>query len=161
MRNLFIPPLQSEIILAEPWNFTLYPEDRNSSLVKEMFPAIEPERVYVPYGNYYFISKKGNEDLRRITNGESLSNFQDRNNALNDCRARREEFISSLEENVDIFKTINCTLEAGTKLVVDRIFIRRGSKDYDSVTFWIKKNNKRVARFWAKLDEVNQIKLED
>lgn len=52
-------------------------------------------------------------------------------------------------------------LSRGTVLVVDRIYIRRGAKDYDSVTFKLMSTPvpgfpKRV-RFWAKLDDVNRM----
>lgn len=54
------------------------------------------------------------------------------------------------------------TLPAGTKLMVDRIYIRRPFKDFDSVTFRIEKDgcpDKAFCsvRFWAKLRDVNKI----
>jgi hypothetical protein len=42
------------------------------------------------------------------------------------------------------------TFNAGTKLIVDRIYIRKGAKDYSSMTFRYGK-----LRFWAKLHDVN------
>jgi hypothetical protein len=51
------------------------------------------------------------------------------------------------------------TLPAGTILNVNRIYIRNGCKDFDSVTFSIKKcpDKKLKGRFWAKLGDVNKI----
>lgn len=51
------------------------------------------------------------------------------------------------------------TLPAGTVLSVARIYIRNGKKDFDSITFTVKScpEKKYKGRFWAKLDEVNEI----
>jgi len=46
-------------------------------------------------------------------------------------------------------------LKAGTILEVDRIYIRKGAEDFSSVTFKIRGN--KVLRFWAKLQDVNNI----
>ena len=49
-------------------------------------------------------------------------------------------------------------LGKGTRVKVDRIYIRKGTKDkkkYDSVTFWVKSGPYKGARFWAKLMDVN------
>lgn len=55
------------------------------------------------------------------------------------------------------------TMDIGTELTVDRIFIRQGSHTYDSVTFRVKLKHMgvmRPARFWAKLADVNNIHYE-
>lgn len=52
------------------------------------------------------------------------------------------------------------TLPAGTVLKVDRIYIRKGVRDFDSVTFYMKGEKKKI-RFWAKLPEVNKIIIKD
>lgn len=54
------------------------------------------------------------------------------------------------------------TLPKGTILKVNRIYIRQGKSDYDSITFTIAKKNvpelpKLSGRFWAKLRDVNSI----
>lgn len=51
----------------------------------------------------------------------------------------------------------NITLPADTILRVDRIYIRKGNKEYSSMSFWIKNGEYKGARFWAKLEECNQI----
>jgi hypothetical protein len=53
------------------------------------------------------------------------------------------------------------TLEKGTNLVVDRIFIRQGAENYNSVSFRGDVSHMgviRKVRFWAKLADVNKIK---
>lgn len=57
------------------------------------------------------------------------------------------------------------TFPAGTKLKVDRIYIRGQSREFDSVTFRLRKGehacDKQVyGRFWAKLGDVNRIHCE-
>ncbi len=51
------------------------------------------------------------------------------------------------------------TIPKGTKLRVERVYIRAGSSsEFNSLTFStpLLKVNKRVLRFWAKLDDVHQ-----
>lgn len=63
-------------------------------------------------------------------------------------------------------------LPPSTVLTVDRIYIRKGASDYSSISFYLNQTthplfaktkgksifgNKGRARFWAKLDEVNEI----
>lgn len=55
----------------------------------------------------------------------------------------------------------SCTIPAGCKLRVDRIYIRRGKADYDSLTFWAQGLSKKRVRFWAKLAEVNRMLVTD
>lgn len=75
--------------------------------------------------------------------------------------------VSDEEYRYDSTKT-RVTLPAGSKLKVDRIFIRKGAGDYDSMTFWLVDcPNKAWApkkvggtattrlRFWVKLDDAN------
>lgn len=57
------------------------------------------------------------------------------------------------------------TIPAGAELKIERIFIRKGSSEYNSVTFFWQKQSipaaKKGIRFWAKLDCVNKIEFED
>lgn len=62
--------------------------------------------------------------------------------------------------------TINATLPKGTILRVDRIYIRKGAKDFDSLTFYapgIKTQHQtqmKSLRFFASLDDVNNMVVE-
>lgn len=110
MKNLFIPPLGTELELAEDWTFDLYGESRNWDFF---------ERMGLDYPDH---------DV----------NWEPR------C--------------------IETTLPAGSILKIDRIYIRKGQKDFDSVTFFLtfcrgKKVTK--ARFWVKLEDANKIILKD
>lgn len=54
------------------------------------------------------------------------------------------------------------SIPKGTELVVDRVYIRRGLREFSSITFHVKSSplkelNKKGIRFWAKLNDVNNI----
>ena len=59
---------------------------------------------------------------------------------------------------------VSITLPKGTVLSIDRIYVRRGKSEYDSLTFNListthnKLQVKGRKRFWAKLADVNSIK---
>jgi hypothetical protein len=63
---------------------------------------------------------------------------------------------------------VQATLPAGTLLTIDRYYIRQGAADFDSVTFMLPSQplpgyafgKKRSARFWVKLEDVNEIDFE-
>jgi hypothetical protein len=64
-------------------------------------------------------------------------------------------------------KHIKVTIPAGSILTIDRIYLRKGAAEFDSVTFIL--NGAKLAgkvgaqsrvRFWVKLDDVNSGKLE-
>ncbi len=65
-------------------------------------------------------------------------------------------------------KPVRVTLPAGTELGIDRIYIRRGNKEFDSITFnllgvptqKLQYGAKMRVRFWAKLAAVNTIEFE-
>lgn len=62
----------------------------------------------------------------------------------------------------------NVVLPKGTVLKIERIYIRKGNDDFDSITFTcpeIKvvvpgRTTRRAVRFWVKLDDANNIQFE-
>lgn len=52
------------------------------------------------------------------------------------------------------------TWPAGTVLSIDRIYIKNGLTDYNSVTFRLVDKKRKGIRFWAKLDDVNKLQFE-
>lgn len=122
-RQLFIPTIGSVLTLAQPWDFQLYNEQRNETLM-----------TY-----------------------------------LGDSR--------TIEYGADI-KGIPMSLPAGMTLRLDRIYIRKGLNDFDSLSFmlvgaqaetgslWMRnrleqgaiaKLPKRPVRFWVKLEDANKL----
>ena len=62
------------------------------------------------------------------------------------------------------FNTVSVTLTPGDILTVSRIFIRKGSKDYDSVTFAgqiLIDGVVRRVRFWAHLADANKLEVDN
>lgn len=57
--------------------------------------------------------------------------------------------------------TVEVTIPKNSILKIDRIYIRKGNKDYSSVTFYVKTfgGEKGKGRFWAKLADVNTIQF--
>ena len=76
------------------------------------------------------------------------------------------------------YGAIPCTIPAGAVLKIDRVYIRKGMKEFSSITFLWKgeslpakleqyweggetyKVPRRPIRFWAKLSDVNNIEFE-
>lgn len=136
--KMYIPELGDSIRLTADWEFSLYNEDRNTSLMKRMGDTRQC--------GYYW---------RKDVAG------------------------------------IPCVIPAGAELKIDRIYIRKGQDDFNSITFlWVgesipaheeeimshvwqpdgtgvyqptgkyRKIPKKPIRFWAKMADVNKIEFE-
>lgn len=65
-------------------------------------------------------------------------------------------FYSGSSESTEV------TLPKGTVIKVDRIYVKKGISEYDSVTVYASiAGEKRKRRFWVKLNDFNQIEGED
>lgn len=91
-------------------------------------------------------------------------------------REKRENGEISWEDFWSLEYSEPLTLPRGTRLRVDRVYIRKGASDFSSVTFRIMSCPLKFLtlekdggtfpkyqhrRFWAKLDDVNKIEFED
>lgn len=114
--TLFVPPLGTRLVLMQPWDFKLYNEQRNATLMAML------------------------GDTRKFSYDP---------------------------------EPINATLPPGTELIIDRYYIKHGMSDFDSVSFriagvsavaktyaWDTKTSRRQVRFWAKLEDVNTLRVE-
>lgn len=114
--TLFVPPLGTRLVLMQPWDFKLYNEQRNATLMALL------------------------GDTRKFSYDP---------------------------------EPINATLPPGTELIIDRYYIKNGMSDFDSVSFriagvcavaqtysWDPKPSRRQVRFWAKLEDVNTLRVE-
>lgn len=155
MRTLFVPTIGTELILAQDWTFKIVNEYRNESLCA-FLGILKLNDAGVP--GRFPLGANPKERYEPADTGDT------------------------------------CTIPKGSKLKVDRIYIRKGGvdmKNFDSVTFlWIgaktkPRVEKRVAyeisivasthtrkeipydqkvpargvRFFAKLDDVNRMKI--
>lgn len=110
--QFLIPDIGTVVKLEADWQFRLYSEGRNETLLK-------------------FI-------------GKGLTGWDQR-----------------LKEHL-------LTIRAGSELSVDRVYVRKGVGAYSSITFHLRKNGviqfggkeiKAKGRFWAKLSDVNKMKV--
>jgi hypothetical protein len=109
--KLQIPDIGDKITLSKDWEFDLYKEYRNASL------------LLVATGKKY-----------------------------EQCYG------------VSTNKSVKYTIPKGTVLVVNRVYIRNGAKDFSSITFKIEYSPNKTLnkkRFWSKLIDVNNIYYND
>jgi hypothetical protein len=156
--KLFIPALGTELTLQEPWAFTVYQESRNSSLISLL--TLKPSKPTAA-----FKKAKAAEWATQVAN---YPRWYGRAATADD---EQRYFESYWRQTMEGKKLGTHTFPAKTVLIVDRIYIRQGQDDFDSVTFRAKyyhsseqtgfgKKGKMV-RFWAKLDDVNTMQVED
>ncbi|CAG9229294.1 hypothetical protein [Burkholderia vietnamiensis] len=151
MPRLHIPRLGTELILASDWTFRLFHEHRNSSLQSAIGLADPFSRLEDPWGSTPAERRSALEK----------SQWREADGSLGSTKGCY--FSGDLQHPV--------TIPAGALMTIDRIFIRKGAADFDSVTFWLKAKSKPVTingrlvkksvRFWAKLDDVNAIEFEE
>jgi len=149
MIQLFIPHLGDELILTSDWTLRLFQEHRNDGFLAAL--GITRPSALLP-------------DFWQVTPAE-------RQAALDKSKWRLADG-SKCVESQHTYGNVQqiVTIPAGALLTIDRIFIRKGAANFDSVTFWLKakqrpvtvngKELKKSYRFWAKLDDVNDIEFE-
>ena len=149
--RVFIPTINTKLQLDQPWSFLLYQESRNQNFLDLLRPVIGdlPTVPVTPYIDHVY-----NEDLWFLEYVEYTE----------PQRRYDPRYVSSAPQ---------FTLPAGSIVAVDRIYVRQKAADFDSVTFkllstthpalmpyrrqepFAKSGRKIIARFWAKLDDVN------
>ena len=156
MPQLFVPNLGTIIQLTENWTFKLFFEHRNHTLIQAHCDK-KPDFSNITDAYDLKLKKKffgwnegdfaGHELLRHeepMTEEQLSSTYR----TYKSTNASRNAYLLA-------------TLPAGTQLVIDRIYIRRGVEAYNSVTFRTNKNcpekKFRSKRFWARLADVNKI----
>jgi len=119
------------------WTFKLYQEHRNQSLYEHIGKPLLPEHRRSYYDDYV------------------------------GGRKAIEDFHAGKTDQPPPLKSIEVTLPAGSILTIDRIYLRKGAGEFDSITFILngaklpgKKGALARVRFWVKLDDVNDGKLE-
>lgn len=63
-------------------------------------------------------------------------------------------------DELDKLKSMDVVLVAGTNIKLDRIYVRKGQKDYSSLSFHIVNGMFKGSRFWAKLSDCNNIEFD-
>lgn len=160
-QQLFIPSLGTIITLAEEWQFKLFFEHRNETLLKALcenpYPeAIDPKKI--TDGRYSWRCGKqywganpehheGSELLRYLEPLDEKE-LEDAHHTYRSTNSRREPYLL-------------VTMPAGQQLKFDRIYIRAGVTAYNSVTFRTTKigpdKKFHSKRFWVKLQDANNV----
>ena len=136
--RVFIPEIGTKLTLKKSWTFTVKNERRNSSFIKLVMDR-EVEYFGWPLGATHYDTIHYTQCV--YENGQKV-----------------REVPGESKLYRPIKRSVAWTLPKGTELIVDRIYVRQGNADFSSVTFKMKVG-KRVARFFAKLDEVNQMEV--
>ena len=127
--------------------------------MKMFIPPLGYELILTENWHFKLFFEYRNEKLLELNNWKAESYFIWKN-----LETDEEKNFHYRNENTipEEYRFINCILPEHTILKVDRIYIRKGAKDFDSVSFFadIPGQKKRV-RFWAKLDEVNNIEFSE
>ncbi|MFP3609249.1 hypothetical protein SB778_03930 [Paraburkholderia sp. SIMBA_050] len=149
MSRLHIPRLGTEIVLAEDWAFPLFDEYRNQNMQSAVGLRTPQQSV---------------DDFWQLSRG-------DRTALVSRTKWRLADGTLPDQSHEYSHMCHPLTIPAGALLTIDRIFIRKGAPDFDSVTFWLKAKQtpvtingralKRSVRFWAKLDDVNRIEVRE
>ena len=142
-QKLNIPNLGTLLVLAEDWTFRLYFERRNSS----MFDALGAKKSKA----FHWPKPEDFAESNLLVEYEPAMSKEELELSYRSYRA------TNSQEN----PFVRVTLPKGTQLKIDRIYIRRGSEAFNSVTFRTTKAcpDKRFAnkRFWTKLRDANAI----
>lgn len=152
--KMYIPEIGDKIRLTEDWSFRLFSESRNDALFKLL--NIKERGPFIAFKgkNFYFQCRKleglGTRCEWFASDGDMLASYP----------AAKQAVLHKQHKQEDPGTLV--TLKVGQVLGIDRIYIRKGAKDYSSVTFnyiGAPKGSGRI-RFWAKLDDVNNIIFE-
>ncbi len=148
--KLQIPSIGDKLKLKKNWSFTVWSERRNESLGRALglFGVINPDNTSwrVPH----WTGQASAPYMKTLPLGQQFLN----------------NYIGG-----DVIASGECILPKGTVLTVDRLYIRKGGQDFDSLSFLIHYSHDlkfvktdrpfvKNIRFWAKLDDCNNIEFE-
>lgn len=156
MAKIFIPPLGSVVRLEEEWRFPLHHERRNEKLMElaKLVPLFKQEHWGKHWRDIHIANRK-----RLI----EMSNW-----IFDGVDEHHPHAVNYAYWTGDWSHPFSFAED--TELKIDRIYLRQGQKDFDSVSFrsncWVSKISAPAARiprktksirFWAKLSDVNNI----
>lgn len=159
--KMFIPEIGTKIILTKDFNFNLFTEERNLTLWNHLGLEEKLKSLKENYMRIYNLIRREEFNIAKLLNLDRpiykiIQKFRDEN-------PDNEHVIKIKELYNELFDSefTNVTLEKGTVLIVDRIYIRKGASGWSSISFFVNEvvhnNKKGKLRFWAKLDDVNNI----
>lgn len=164
--TLYVPEIGDNLLLTRDWQFILHPERRNTSIANGLGLS--------EFSNYDTFRKR----IHGWYNLESVPNIPEFDWRRNGDYVYRKDWENSRNEWVNevskiLVSDLHIIFPTGTILKVDRVYIRKGAKDFSSITFHAKnleivngeftisnKKKPKSFRFWAKLSDCNTINFE-
>lgn len=175
--KIYIPDIGDQFILTKDWSFKLFAERRNSALAEYFNYYIHYCRDAVDWHTAeVFVDKSVLPEIRKkdwsviYPVHPGWGNRNDIEQYNKECREREQASPEFVQYGIDYKawedacatvgnNSVPITLPVGTKLKVDRIYIRKGASDFSSISFFAT-IDKKDYRFWAKLADVNTIEAD-
>lgn len=158
--KLFIPEIGTKLKLASDWTFRLFKESRNYDIWAALDLSNSPD-----YRTDLMRQAALDAELQELEGLDRSTMTREQHDRIAELRQiRRQQSYLSAE----------ICLPAETVLTVDRIYIRKGSSDYSSLSFHIHSTprpeltpirqggtyDRSRRRFWAKLEDVNRVEFQ-
>lgn len=160
--NIWIPEIGDLIGLDEDWTFSLHRENRNNDIINAL--DLRKQGAYADLLDRRDMMFASSTCEKEVT---SVAGYKWKQPVVADAALYKRAI--QLDRDVQDW-TWPILLPNGTVLRVDRIYVRKGSKDFSSLSFYIEESprialnpgvktgfKKGRLRFWARLDEVNQM----
>lgn len=167
--SFYVPEIGDRFTLIADWSFTLFGESRNVTLINLLGLNDEAERIKAQAELARLRKLAYEEVVTHIPVGgmfnTSSQTIPRRTHRVRDAQAQAEW--QKLQVKIHAWP-YEAVLPAGTELQLDRVYIRKGSKDFSSLTFYIVQTPlpilagtlKSGRRFWAKLPDCNRMEVE-
>jgi len=148
--KFYVPSIGDQIRLLEPWRFRLYSDSINADFVYRLL-GCKKTTDWDQRQTVDLRLKFVNYDIEKLPHKPPIT-----------LKMGSPQFKVSYCAKGDFIIAI---LPRGVILTINRIYIRQGKSDYDSITFSIPKElNKEFkdlyGRFWAKLSDINRVQFE-
>lgn len=128
--------------------------------MKLFIPTIGTRLVLAEPWTFHLHDEYRNEKFYKAFHGE----IKRTNEHWSDCRGNSSpvETPTHWHKTHDKPQPIETTLPKGSVIEVDRLYLRKGAGEFDSLTFRLISGVPKVkGRFWAKLNEVNNIEVDE
>jgi len=135
-RRFFIPTVGTEVKTIKDTLVDVYFEHRNEKFIKSIIGEYDKKLLW----------RYAKKEVGELPKGVKT--------------IERKWTDTYLGERVDTNYILPVTIPCGTTLIVDRVYIRKGISDFDSITFRLGKKQSLKGRFWLKRSDVNELIVE-
>ncbi len=157
MPQMYVPGVGDKIVLTHPWPTQIHHEYRNLDAISKFLgfefnfhpgnaQTVEWLKIHAP-AHYNHLSW-------RMNNPEVRWGHSDEERLAYDAWWKTNRRLA--EAARDEVLAVPVTVPDGTLLTIDRVYVKKGLSEFNSVTFWaLLPGEKKKLRFWCKLDDVN------